>query len=363
MSFFFRKKFIVVVLAIFSASLSAQEIVPINSEDVTRMGIVFAPAIPVDTSSGARYAATVVNSPDSAASLTTPWDGTLVSWNLIPGQSATAGTIIATFSSPSILPLQNTWIDAVSALKGADFELRKDESLYKDGIISKQRLTKTRLLKQQAAFAERTARSHLAQGGFDSAKLEALRNQGSGLGEFYLVAQEDGVLSQRMYNVGSYVEAGQIIATLNAGTRRWVSTHIPAKAAEELEIGHQLSIANSGETLTLRQKDLVIDSSNQTIKLLAEFNANTSFTTGQVLSIVLPPVDNGVLIPDRAVVHTGGETIIYVRTAAGIEARTLELQSIGANYLASEGIAVGEEIAIQGTAVLKGIQLGLGGAE
>jgi hypothetical protein len=115
--------------------------------------------------------------------------------------------------------------------------------------------------------------------------------------------------------------------------------------------------------LTLRQKDLVIDSSNQTIKLLAEFNTNTSFTTGQVLSIVLPPVDNGVLIPDRAVVHTGGETIIYVRTAAGIEARALELQSIGADYLASEGIAVGEEIAIQGTAVLKGIQLGLGGAE
>ena len=64
MIFFPRKKFIVVVLAIFSASISAQEIVPINSEDVTRMGIVFAPAIPVDTSTGARYAATV-SKPDN----------------------------------------------------------------------------------------------------------------------------------------------------------------------------------------------------------------------------------------------------------------------------------------------------------
>ena len=363
MSLFSRKKFVVVVLAIFSASLNAQEIVPINSEDVTRMGIVFAPAITVDTSTGARYAATVVNSPDSAASVTTPWAGTLASWALIPGQSASAGTILATFNSPSILPLQNTWIDAVSALEGANFELRKDESLYNEGVISKQRLTKTRLLKQQAVFAERTARSHLTQGGFDTAKLEALRKQGSGLGEFYLVAQEDGVLSQRMYNVGSYVEAGQIIATLNAGTRRWVSAQAPARATEALQIGHQLSIANSGETLTLRQKDLVIDSSNQTIKLLAEFDADTTFTTGQVLSLVLPPVDRGVIIPDRAVVHTGGETIIYVRTVAGIEARSLELQSIGSDYMASEGIAVGEEIAIQGTAVLKGIQLGLGGTE
>ena len=363
MSFFSRKKFVVVLLTILSASLSAQEIVPINSEDVTRMGIVFAPAMPVDTSAGARYAATVVNSPDSAASLTTPWAGTLVSWALIPGQSAKAGTILATVSSHSILPLQNTWIEAVSALEAANFELRKDESLYEQGVISQQRLTKTRLLKKQAMFAERTARSHLAQGGFDTAKLEALRKQGSGLGEFYLVAQADGVLSQRMYNVGSYVKAGQIIATLNAGTHRWVSAHVPARAAEPLKIGHQLSIANSNETLTLRQKDLVIDSSNQTIELLAEFDADTSFTTGRVLTLVLPPAGKGVLIPDRAVVHTGGETIIYVRKVAGIEARTLELQSIGADYLAPEGIAVGEEIAIQGTAVLKGIQLGLGGTE
>lgn len=363
MSTFFRNSFAMGVLTLIATTASAQEIVPISDEDIGRMGVVFAAVIAVDTSAGARYPATVVNSPDSASSLTAPWAGTVVSWTLIAGQSASAGTVLATLRSQDILPLQNAWISAVSELEGADFELRKDESLFSQGVISQQRLTQTRLLQQQATFAERTARSHLAQGGFNAARLQALRGQGTGLGEYFLVAHEEGVLTQRMHTAGAYVEAGELTATLNAGTRRWVSAHVPARAAAALTIGHALSIAGSGETLTLRQKDFVIDSSNQTIELLAEFDADAAFTTGQILSLVLPPAGQGVLIPDRAVVHSGSDTTVFVRTGNGIEARSLALQSIGADYLATSGIAPGEQIAIQGTAILKGIQLGLGGGE
>lgn len=363
MTVFFRKSLAMGVLALLSTSLIAQEIVPISDEDIVRMGVVFAAATPVDTSAGARYPATVVNSPDSAASLVAPWAGTVVSWALIAGQSAGAGDVLATLRSQDILPLQNEWIAAVSALEGADFELRKDEALFSQGVISQQRLVQTTRVQQQAAFAERTARSRLAQGGFNAARLQALREQGTGLGEYFLVAHEDGVLTQRMHTAGAYVESGELLATLNAGARRWVSAHVPARAAASLALGHAMSIAVSGETLTLRQKDFVIDSSNQTIELLAEFDTDTTFTTGQILSLVLPPAGQGVLIPDRAVVHSGSDTTVFVRTGSGVEARSIALQSIGADYLAVSGIAPGEQIAIQGTAILKGIQLGLGGGE
>ena len=96
---------------------------------------------------------------------------------------------------------------------------------------------------------------------------------------------------------------------------------------------------------------------------LAEFDAAASFMTGQILTVNLPSSRQGILIPDRAVVHTGQDTTVYVRTAAGVEARNLNLRSLGADYLAESGIREGEQIAIQGTAVLKGIQLGLGGGE
>lgn len=345
------------------APVQAQEPVAISAEDIVRMGVVFAAAAPVDTSSGARFPATVVNSPDSAASVTALWSGTLAGWTAIAGAPVSAGSVLATVRSQEVLPVQEDWIAAVTALESADLALRRDDTLFTQGVIAQQRLTQTRLTQQQAAFAERSARALLTQGGFDAARLQSLREQGRGLGEFYLLAQEDGVLTQRLHTTGAWLSAGDVVATLNAGTRRWVSAHIPARAAGGLSIGQRLSIADSGEALTLRQMDQVIDASNQTIELLAEFDNETALATGQIVALVLPPSAPGVLVPDRAVVHSGSSTTVYVRTAAGVEARTLALQPIGADYLALEGIAPGEEIAIQGTAILKGIQLGLGGGE
>jgi len=359
----FARTVLAPLVLLLSAQMHAQEPVAISPEDIVRMGVVFAPTVPVDTSAGARFPATVVNSPDSAASITALWSGTLNSWSGVPGETVSAGTVLATVRSQDVLPLQDAWIDAVTALESADFALRRDEALFSQGVIAQQRLNQTRLVQQQAAFTERSARAQLAPGGFNATRLQALREQGRGLGEFYLLAQEDGILTQRLYTAGAWVEAGAVVASLNAGALRWVSAHVPARAASAVAIGQRLSIAGSGETLTLRQKDFVIDTSNQTMELLAEFDGETALTTGQIISLVLPPSVPGTLVPERAVVHSGSSTTVYVRTVGGVEARTLALQSIGADYLAVDGLAPGEQIAIQGTAVLKGIQLGLGGGE
>ena len=346
-----------------SAQESYVESVAISAEDIARMGVVFAPALAVDTTAGVRYPATVINSPESSDSVTAAWGGTIIAWKYIAGAAVTAGSVLATLRSQDVLPLQEAWMEAVTALQSANFALGKDERLFEQGVIARQRLNQARLAQQQAAFTERSARALLAQGGFDAAMLQALREQGRGLGEYYLIAGADGILSQRLYSVGAYVQAGDVLATLNSGARLWARAQVSARAAAALQIGQRLSVAGSAEPLTLRQRNYVIDSSNQTIELLAEFDDQVSFTPGQILSLILPPAAPGVLIPARAVVHSGSSTTVYVRSEGGVEARTLPLQSIGADYLATTGIAVGEEIAVQGTAVLKGIQLGLGGGE
>ena len=68
-------------------------------------------------------------------------------------------------------------------------------------------------------------------------------------------------------------------------------------------------------------------------------------------------------MPNSAVVHSGNETTVFVRTAAGIEARTVALEPMGADYVASGGLKAGDEIVVRGTAVLKGIQAGFGDLE
>ncbi|MCB1664954.1 MAG: efflux RND transporter periplasmic adaptor subunit [Pseudomonadales bacterium] len=351
------------LLSAIQATASAQEMIQISDEDIARMGVVFSPVALSGNNAGNRFPATVVNSPELATTLSPTVAGRIEQWHYQPGATVAAGAILATLRSQEILAQQNAWIEAVTALENAEFMLRKDQSLYDTGVISQQRLNQTRQQQAQAAFAERSARTQLQHAGFNNARLQALREQGQGLGFAYLLAPTATQLSQRLADTGSYIEAGTPLATLSSGEHRWVSLHVPARLAMDLQIGQGLTLADGAATLTLRQMDYAVDSSNQTIELMAEFDTDSSAMTGQLLSVVLPPARDGLLIPDRAVVHSGNETTVYVRTPNGVEARVLTLRSVGADYLAENGIREGEQVAIQGTAVLKGIQLGLGGGE
>ncbi len=345
------------------AQLQAQEIIPIDAENIGRMGIIFAPVRAVDSSAGARFPATVIHSPAAVATGVALYPGILSEWLHSVGDSVESGAVLASIRSPEILPVQNEWIAAVTMLESARFEQGKDDTLFAQGVISRQRLDQTNRALQQATFAEQAARASLQQAGFNAARLDALRQNATGLGLFYITAPAAGVLAQRGVQTGGVVEADHPIATVNGSDNRWISAHVPARAALGLVTGQLLSVVGSAEQLTLRQIDSVVDSRDQTVELLAEFAGSTGSSVGQIISVILPPNGDGVLIPDRAVVHSGNETTIYVRAAGGVEARVLPLTSIGADYLARSGMTAGEQVVIQGTAVIKGIQLGLGGDE
>lgn len=359
----FKKCSAFTLLALFSSALCAQENIAISDDDITRMGVVFEAVQALDNNAGARFPATIINSPDSIANLSGRYAGVIEKWHLNSGSVVSAGQILATINSSEILSVQNDWIAAISAQDNAQFELLKDEALFEKGVISQQRLIQTRNSVQQARFAQQSWRAQLNLAGFNEVRLNALRENSSGLGSYFLIAPNAAILTQRMGAVGDYVAANIPLAFLNSGERLWVSIHVPGRFATAMEIGQIFVVADSGETLSLRQKDFLIDSSNQTIELFAEFNNSSTFTTGQIISVVLPPSRQGILVPDRAVVHNGNSATIYVRTSLGVEARELDLLSVGADYLAESGLRVGEMIAIQGSAVLKGIQLGLGGNE
>ena len=82
---------------------------------------------------------------------------------------------------------------------------------------------------------------------------------------------------------------------------------------------------------------------------------------GQVVTVVLPAREVGVVIPAEAVVRNGDDRVVFVRNGDGVESRVITLQPLGADYLATTGVAAGEQVVVRGASVLKGITLGLGG--
>ncbi len=338
----------------------AQNIIALQDSDLNRLGIVLAPLSNIDDSIGNSFPASVVNSPMSNSQLNVPYGGILQSWFVEPGQQVNTSDAVALIYSQELLGLENDWHEARIALQQADFELTKDSMLLEQGIISQQRFFQTQRQHQDLQNTMRTLNARLSLAGFNEADFDSATLNGATPGIYTLRSPVSGIIDHLMITVGSFADSNMLIARIGS-QERWLSAELPASVAANLELGQMLQVEGSNNPLTLQQKDFEIDSQSQTVGILASFNGNPELMTGQIVTLKIPPRESGVLVPGNAVVHNGNETSVYVRSAEGFEIRNLQLSPVGADYLAREGLAAGELIAIRGTAILKGIQFGLGG--
>ena len=153
------------------------------------------------------------------------------------------------------------------------------------------------------------------------------------------------------------------VATLQADSELWLEAAVPAVLAASLEVGDRLQLTDTDRTAILKYKNAAVNPTTQMVDIMAALEQSQTALPGQTLMLTLPPLARGVLVPAAAVTHSGNATTIYVRSENGIEARAVALLPMGNNYLATGGISPGEELVVEGAALLKGIQLGLGGTE
>jgi len=334
----------------------------VSEEQIELLGIQFAPVRVVDHTTGHHVPATVINSPLAATSVTALFDGILDEWRAAPGEALEKGQVVARLSSQSLLDLQNRFIAARAEVQRAQFEYQKDQRLFESGVIAETRLQKSRQRFETARSNLSAHQQHLTAAGFSPEQTAQFIEQTIPLGVYSLRAPVSGHLAQRHFRTGDYVEAKALVASLQSAQAAWVHARIPVSLAKPLNIGQAL-VLSSGEQLILRQKNIEVNQSNQLLDIYAEFDTQAPFYAGQLVTLILPGAQEGVLVPASAITRSGSDTRVYVKHAGRIETRSLALEALGDSYLAKSGLQPGELIAIKGTAALKGIELGLGGGE
>jgi cobalt-zinc-cadmium efflux system membrane fusion protein len=352
------KAFILALLI--GSNAGAQTIEGVNESMIRRLGLVFQRVEQADISAGMEVPATVISSPFNAASVTALFDGVLQTWQAMPGEQVAAGTLLGTVRSPEVLDIQQQWLSARAEEAQAQAMLDRDRSLFDQGIIAQSRLQVTELAARNARVLQQSLTARLQTAGYDTADLQKLEQEGSQLGIYRLRAPADGMISHLHYMSGESFTSGEEVVSLTSNTL-WVSAELPSALAAEVSTGQQLGLSGQPANLVVRMKEQALDLEAQTQGVLAEFTGDVSLQTGQIVRLVIPASSQGVLVPDDAVVHNGDQTAVFVRTSDGIEQRTLELQALGGNYLATSGIQPGESVVVRGAAILKGIILGLGG--
>ena len=344
----------------FTQFTHAQLLAAPDQATINRLGLVFAPVVPLNAHTGAEVSATVISSPLQADGVHARFSGTLSQWQVTPGDTVKAGTVLGILQSPEVLTIQQEYLQALAAEKQADAALARDRQLLEAGIIAASREQQTRREAEAVRSAAMSLSVHLEQAGLSKAELSTLGSSASMLGQYQLRAPQDGVVGRLMVVPGSAVATGDELVSFNSATL-WVEAAIPASLANSLEAGQSLQVEGVSTPLILKQIDRGLSLRSQTIGIKAQFPGPVSQQPGQIVKLILSPNNPGWLVPAEAVVHNGEQTEVFVRTAAGIESRVLELAPAGSDYQALSGLNGGEVLVVRGAALLKGISLGLGG--
>jgi len=70
------------------------------------------------------------------------------------------------------------------------------------------------------------------------------------------------------------------------------------------------------------------------------------------------------MVPAGAVVKLDGRDVVFVQVDGGFESRLVDVRSTGSGaWIVLDGLSVNQRVVISGTAVLKGMSVGMGGGD
>lgn len=351
------------LFTLFTTPTKSDTHLPIADKKLTDLGVQFSTVNTVTQENGFRVPAWVINSPENRSSITTRFNGTIDKWHIAGGQHVTKDQIIVSITSPPLIDLEQDWLAALQNQAQAKSDWDRDQDLHDSGIISSLRLQKAQRLFTQTQTRTHALQQQLIGAGLTPEDLTDIKEGTLELGKLSLRAACTGWVSRLNFQTGDPIPVNQPLAYISDSSDLWLRSSVNLSLAHKLNIGDQLTVLPGPFKASLKSKNQAISERTQAIDILAQLEQETTLSPGQQITIVIRDSSDTVFIPASAVTYSGNSSIIYVKSASGVEARIIDLVPMGDGYAADHGIDINEQIATQGTAILKGIQMGLGGTE
>ncbi|HCS19618.1 MAG TPA: efflux RND transporter periplasmic adaptor subunit [Bacteroidetes bacterium] len=197
-----------------------------------------------------------------------------------------------------------------------------------------------------------------------NSQIERFIQSGNPTEEFPVMADVSGYVTQKMVNLGDYIQRGTAIYEIADLSKVWVLFDVYESDMAWIRKGDKVSftIASlSGETFsgTITYLDPIIDPKTRVAKARVEIsNAGLKlkpemFASGTV-EAKLPGKPNTLVVPKTAVMWTGRRSVVYVKSTSEIGVSFIMRDvilgpALGESFIVESGLQVGEEIAVNGT--------------
>jgi multidrug efflux pump subunit AcrA (membrane-fusion protein) len=299
--------------------------------------------------------------------VSTPLPGLLESLTVSISQTVKKGQVLARIQSPALAEAQRLFVQATNQSSLAAATLKRDASLWQEGIIAESRYLAAKGNHAEAAalLAERTQALRLA--GMSESAIGRLRSARAIASSLDIVAPADGVVLEQMATVGQRLDASAPIYKVAKVNPLWLEIQVPVARAVGVRDGDPVAVPQfraGGSVIAIGGS---VDPDSQTVMVRALIDDNAkNLKPGQnveatVVAAAAPGGGGGWRVPNSALSHQEGKLLLFVRTAEGFRALTATLIYEGTKESAiTADLKESDEIAVRGIAALKGMIVGLG---
>ncbi|MRR49733.1 MAG: efflux RND transporter periplasmic adaptor subunit [Rhodocyclaceae bacterium] len=306
--------------------------------------------------------AQVVMPPKQLEVISAPLAGLILSVDVAYGETVRKGQRLARLRGAESLALQRDFLQARSQAVLAAENLRRDEALFADGIISQGRLSATRAQQQQAAALIAERREALRLAGLPEPDGRA----GAFSGTAEIRAPFDGVVLDAAAQPGQRVEPASPLFKVGRAGALWLEIQATPAQAAGLSAGDTVSVAGCEVRGKLTVIASHVDTQNQSLRLRAEIpRPEACLRPYQFVQAKIIPSQAAAgswRVPVEALVRHQGKAWVFVRNAEGFRpVPATVLDESEKSTLVALPLAADAAIAVKGTAALKAAWIGIGG--
>lgn len=359
---------LLVVALIGVPSLSwAQEEVKISAAQMRTLGIRLVHSISSRTDLTLPYPAQIVIPMPQLWVVSTPVAGMVTSLAIARGDRVDAGQPLVNLESPSFVSLQREYLQAFSQDVLAAQQLKRNTELF-DGKAVPQRVLETSQAEaRQASIAVAEKRQMLRLSGLSDEAIARLTSETAIAATMSVAARQQATVIDILVSPGQRVEQAAPLVKLARLSVLWAEIAIPASNIRAIRPGARVEIegyALPGKVILVSE---TTDAATQTVLVRAEVPNSGELRPGQTAAARIGFISVGESaweIPYSALVRRGDKASVFVAIEGGFRLLPVTLIAEDQEHVVISGaISDKDEVAISGTAALRGILLRLGASE
>lgn len=356
---------------IYAVTLSAHaaDDIRITAKQIQALGIEIAPLAKQTGATGSGMPAQVVIPNGQVQVVSAPLAGLMQSVTVAANDSVKKGQVLAHLVSPMLIEAQREFLQAATQSQLSRGSLKRDEQLFKEGIIAEGRYLATQSVAAQASAGMSERRQALRLYGMSDAAINRLQSSHVMSSTLEIVSPLEGVVLEQVVTAGQRVEAAAPLYKVARLNPLWLEIQMPASSVSGISVGAPVSIkafGAKGKVLSVGRHV----GANQTVMVRAEITDGVNnLHAGQFVEAVVAlagvvPSGKQWRVPSSALARNQEKAFLFVQTPAGFRAQAVTLlnQSADSSTVSGE-LKEGDRIAVKGIAALKAAWMGLGGGE